>query len=135
MSPTTQNFQNKRRRATVPGRSLHNPSLEGSIVWLCRLEWTVWRLVLGRDSTLWTIYRRHRGCIAVLGSDEASAPRAIDKAPTKPFHGVRIACIETSAHDSRQKVPSINSPGTRTLSQNPPLRMLSMDNIPPRSSG
>ena len=70
---------------------LHHSSLDGSIT----LEWiskTV-RALLGRDSTPWTIHRRHRRRIAELGRNEAAASRAVDKAPTQPFHRVGIACI------------------------------------------
>ena len=49
--------------------------------------------VLGRDSTPWTIHRRHCGRIVELGCNEATASRAVDKAPTQPFHRVRIAYI------------------------------------------
>jgi len=69
---------------------LHHSSLDGSIT----LEWipkTV-RALLGRD-TPWTIHRRHCGRIAELGRNKAAASRAVDKAPTQPFHSVRIAYI------------------------------------------
>jgi hypothetical protein len=137
LDPTTQNqihegdekIRFPRKRQTVP---LHHSSLDRSVTWPCSLE-RISKTLLGRDSTPWTIHPRNCGRIAKMGRNEAAASRAVDKAATQPFHRIRIAYRVVLPSNLHQNDAN-DSPGTRTLSQNPPLRILFIDNIP-RSSG
>jgi hypothetical protein len=97
LNPTTQNqiherdvkIRFPRKCQTVP---LHHSRRDRSITWLEWISKTVCGL-LGGDSTPWAIHHRICGRIAEMRRNEAAASRAVDKAPTQPFHGVRIAYI------------------------------------------
>jgi hypothetical protein len=66
--------------------------------------------------------------------DEAAATRPKYEATTQSFHGVRIACCRSHCQLHGKLTFNINLPGTRTLSQKPLLKMLSIDSIPIPSS-